>query len=167
MKLFPVNAVHTAGFDQLFVHREGGPQNLGLVLKRRHFQIAVQLIAESGVRAVVNDGARVFFRAFPPEVGDALLGDDHLNGMFAVVFVADHRNNGADLVAFGRRRTGENREIRIPRKIAAAADAVHHFSSQNMRGVDVASDIDFESRVNRDDAESTDDFWVVGNFLRP
>ena len=54
----------------------------------------------------------------------------------------------------------------IARKVARAADAVHHVRAAHVRGVDVAVDIEFQRRVQGDDAQAAHDFRMVADLLR-
>ena len=116
--------------------------------------------------AVFDDGFGAVGRAFAAQIGHALLGDDDLDGVFAAVQMADQRNHGADLAGLGGGGTGEDGEEGVAGKVAGAADAVHHVAAQDMGAVDVAEDVHLQGGVDGEDAQTPDDFRVVGDFLR-
>ena len=116
--------------------------------------------------AVLDDGFGALGGTFAAQVGDALFGDDDLDGMFAAVKMADERDDGADLAALGGGGAGEDGEKGVAGKVARAADAVHHFAAQDMGAVYVAGDVHFDGGVDGDDAEAPDDLRAVGDFLR-
>ncbi|MPN64768.1 hypothetical protein SDC9_212545 [bioreactor metagenome] len=86
--------------------------------------------------------------------------------MLAVIQVADHRHNCADLAILSRGRACEDRQEGISREVARTANAVHHAASQHVRAVHVAADIDLDCCIDRDDADTPDNFRAVGNLLR-
>ena len=119
------------------------------------------------MRAVVDDGFGPLHRALAAQIGHALLGHDDLDRVFAVIHVAHERHDGADLSAFRGGRAGEDGKERVPRKIARAADAVHHAPAQHMGAVHVAGDVDLDGGVDGDDAQAPHDFGAVADLLRP
>ena len=86
--------------------------------------------------------------------------------MFRMVHVRNHRHDAGNASALGRRFRHEHRHLPIARKVARTADAVHHVRAAHVRGIDVAVDIEFERRVQRDDAQAAHDFRMVADLLR-
>ena len=105
----------------------------GLQVVRRvafaQFQVVPQQLFVHGVNAVLDDGVSALDGRFAAEVGYALLGDEHLYRVFAVVEVRNHGHNGADFAAFGRRGAGEYREVGVAGEVGRAADTVHHLGA--------------------------------------
>src|SRR5580658_7924137 len=115
---------------------------------------------------VFNDCFGPFHRTLAAQIGDALLGYDHLDGVFAAVKMADQRNDGAYLPSLGRRGTGENGEKSVAGEITRTADAVHHVPTHHMRAVHVARDVHLDGGVDGKNTETPDDFRAVGDLLR-
>src|SRR5271165_5583962 len=85
--------------------------------------------------------------------------------MFAVVSMADQRNDRADLSTFGGRWTGEYGKIGVAGEITGAADAVHHLASHDVGAVHVAKEIDLDGGVDRDEPEAADNFRMITDLL--
>ena len=83
------------------VHGEAAPQIMANVSHRRPLQIAMQGIPIGRVCAVVDDPPRP--RRWPEtaQVSQALLSDDYLYRVFAVVHVRAHRHDGRDPAPLG------------------------------------------------------------------
>ena len=133
---------------------------------RRARDVSAEQLPVVGMRAFFDELFRAFPRTFPAQVGDALFRDDDVHVVFRVVGVRAHRNNGGNRAAFGDGRAGENRQIRVAREIAGAADAVHHLPPVEVRGIDVPEQIDLNRRVHADETEPAHDSRIVGDFLR-
>ena len=73
-------------------------------------EVVGQDLAVIGVDAMLDDRARPGGRALAAQVGNALVGDHDLDGVFAVVQMADQRDDGANLAVLGRRGAGEDGE---------------------------------------------------------
>src|ERR1700722_9674084 len=115
--------------------------------------------------AVFNDCFGSFHRTLAAQIGDALLSYDNLDGVLAAVQMADQRNDGAYLPAFGRRGAGENGEKSVASKITRTADAVHHVSAHHMGAVHIAGNVHLDGGVDGEDTETADDFRTVGDLL--
>ena len=83
-----------------------------------------------------------------------------------MVNVAAERNNGADLAALCQGVGEEYGQVAVTCEVAGTANTVHQFGAANMGGVNVAIDINFDSRVHSDNADTTGNFRAVGDFLR-
>ncbi|MNI66110.1 hypothetical protein D3C73_1216540 [compost metagenome] len=77
-----------------------------------------------------------------------------------------HRHHAGNVAVLGHGLGNEDCQMGVARKIAGAADAVHHVRAADMRGIHVAVDIEFQRRIDRDDAQATDDFRRIADFLR-
>ena len=130
------------------------------------FEIVVEWAAEVRVHAVVDDRPGAFARGQAAQVGQALLGDQDVDVVLAVVDVADHRHHAGDGAALGDGLADEDRQVRIAGEIARAADAVHHPGAADVGRVDVAVQVELQRRVDADDAQAADYLRVVGDFLR-
>ena len=87
--------------------------------------------------------------------------------MLGVVYMRDHRHDAGNCAIFGDRRRHEKRQIRIARKVARAANAVHDARPHDMRRVDVAVNVRLNHCVHGNHAQAAHDFGVVADFLRP
>ena len=160
------------GLAHVFVALEGLVEDerfVGMAVGVRFaaaFHVGVQDVLVLWINAVVYDGDGAPAGVFAAQVGDAVLGGDHLDGVFAVVEVADKGDDGADGSAFLNRGTGENGQVGVAREVARAADAVHQAGAHDMRGVHVAEDVHLDGRVHRDDAQAAHHLGTVGDFLR-
>ena len=129
-------------------------------------KIRAQLSAVIGVRAALDDQRRPFARRQATQVRIAPLRHQHVDVMFRMVHMRDHRHDAGNASALGRRFRHEHRYLPVARKVARAADAVHHVRAAHVRGVDVAVDIELQRRVQGDDAQAAHDFRVVADLLR-
>ena len=68
--------------------------------------------------------------------------------MLVMVGVADHRNDAADHAIFCRRSRHENRHECVTGKVARTTDAIHDASAHDVRGIDVAKDVDFDGGIH-------------------
>ena len=80
--------------------------------------VVAQQAAVVGMRAVGDDGFGPLAGALAAQVRDAVFGDNDLHRMFAMIQVANHGHDGADLSALGRGRTDKDGEERVARKVA-------------------------------------------------
>ena len=129
-------------------------------------EVVVQRGAKVRVHAVVDDHPRPLTWGQATQVGQADFGDEDVDVMLAVVDVADHRHHAGNCPALGYRLGDEDRQVRVAGEIAGAADAVHHLGAADVGRVDVAVQVELQRRVDADDAQATDHFRVVGDFLR-
>jgi hypothetical protein len=86
--------------------------------------------------------------------------------MLAVIDVRDQRHDGRDFAALGGGGATEDRQVRVAREIARAADAVHHLLPHHVGGIDVAEHVHLDGGVHRDDAQAPHHFRIVGDLLR-
>ncbi len=147
---------------------EGGSEGEGhgLVALLEEGDVLAELGPVVGVGAIFDDDVGAFVGVLAAEVGDALFGDDDLNGVFAVVHVGHEGDDGGDLAALGGGGAGEDGEVGVAGEVAGTADAVHHLASHDVGRVHIAAEVDFDGGVHGDDAEAPDDFGVVGDLLR-
>jgi len=85
----PVDATHVAVLEILLVHVEDGGETLRGVAALGHFEIAAQGVAEIRVGAAFDDELGAFGRILAAQVGHALFGHDDLDGVLAVVGMAE------------------------------------------------------------------------------
>ena len=83
-----------------------------------------------------------------------------------MVDMAAERNYGADLAALCQGVGEEYGQVAVTREVAGTANTVHQLGAANMGGVYVAVNINFDSSVHSDNADTTGNFRAVGNFLR-
>src|SRR5574344_1871766 len=86
--------------------------------------------------------------------------------MFTVIDMAAELNNGADSALLSQAVGEEYAQETAAGKVAGTTDTVHQLSAANMRAVNVTINIAFNSGVHSDNANTTSNFRVVGNFLR-
>ena len=142
---------------------------MGCVLPRGNFQRGVVVIPEQGfvvrVGAVFDEQFGSLARDLPAEVGYALLGYDDLYVVLGLVHVRDHGDYAGDEALLRGGLRCKYAYPRVPRKVAAAADAVHHLGAHGVRGVHVAVDVHLHGGVQGDDAQAADNLRVVGYLL--
>ena len=119
------------------------------------------------VGAVLDDLLGPLLGGEAAQVGQALLGDQHLHVVLSVVVVGDHRDDRRDRGPLRHRRGDEGRDVGVAGEVGRAADAVHHLRAHDVGGVHVAVDVGLDHAVARDDAEPADHLGVVRDLLRP
>nr|GEU28368.1 hypothetical protein [Tanacetum cinerariifolium] len=145
----------------LFQHVRGLPA-AGL----RPLDIRAQLRAVVGMGAALDDQRRPLARGQAAQVGQAPFGHQHVDVMLGVVHVRGKRHHARDGAVLGHGFADENRQLAVAREVARAADAVHHVRAAHVGGVDVAVDVEFQRRVQGDDAEPAHDLGMVADLLR-
>ena len=83
-----------------------------------------------------------------------------------MVDMAAERNYGTDLAALCQGVGEEYGQVAVTCEVAGTANTVHQLGAANMGGVNVAIDINFDSGVHSDNADTTGNFRAVGDFLR-
>lgn len=131
-----VGVLHAAGFVESAVEFEGCLQGDGSLAAFAHLKIVEEQRAIDRVSAVVDDLVGAFDRILVTEIGDALVGHEDIDRVFAVVGMGHHRHDVADQAAFRHRRTAEDRDIGVAGEVARAADAVHHLGAEHVGRVD-------------------------------
>lgn len=126
---------------------------------------AVQHRLEVGVRAVLDDRLGPLLGRQATQVGEPLLGDQHLD-VARMVGMRDHRYDARDRPRPYLRRRHEDRQVAAAREVARTADAVHDLGAHDVRRIDVAVDVRLDHAVHRDDAEAADHFRVLHDLLR-
>src|SRR5215469_7948980 len=115
--------------------------------------------------AVVDNQLSALAGILAAQVGHALLSDDDLYRMLAVVHVRRQRHDRADLAAFGGGRTGEDRQIGVASEVPRTADSIHHRLAHYMGRIDVPAEIHFDRRIHGDDAQPADYLRMVRDLL--
>ncbi|MCY1231566.1 hypothetical protein D9M72_440190 [compost metagenome] len=129
-------------------------------------EIIAEQLAVLRVGAIGDDGARALARRQAAQVGQSVLGDDDVDIVPGVVHMRHHRHDAGDLAALGHRLGHKHRQVRIARKVAGAADAVHHVRAAHVRGIDVAVDVALERGVDGDQPQPAQDLGMVADLLR-
>ena len=80
--------------------------------------------------------------------------------------MAAERNYGRDSAAFCQGGGEEYGQEAVTSIVAGTADAVHDFGAADVSGVNVTIDVNFDSGVHSDNADTTSNFRAVSNFLR-
>ncbi|MNH20505.1 hypothetical protein D3C79_802800 [compost metagenome] len=124
-------------------------------------EVVVQRVAVIRVHTVVDDHPGTFAWCQATQVSQALLGDEDVDVVLGVVDVADHRHHAGNRPALGNRLGDEDRQVRVAGEVARATDAVHHPRAADVRGVDVAVQVELKGSVDADDAQAADHFRVV------
>ena len=139
--------MHIARADELLVHAERIGQTVWSVRVSRPHQIVTQHVAKIRVRAAVDDALGPFDGSRAAKVRHAPFGGHDLHGMFIVVDMRHERNDCRYLIGLLGRCANEHRDIGVAREVTRTANAVHHLPPQQMSGIDVAEDVDFQCRV--------------------
>ncbi len=127
-------------------------------------QIVPHKLFVVGMHAVFDYGQCSLSRAFPSQVGHALLRDDYFHVVVAVVNVCHHRDDRRYPSPF---LGGGAEEYRIPcvaAEIAGASDAVHHVGAVDVGGVDESVDVAFKGCVHGYQTETAHHLRMVGNL---
>ena len=95
-----------------------------------------------------------------------MLSNDDVDVVLIVVNVRHHGHDRGDVAALRARWRHEARHKGITREVARSTDAVHHLGARDVSGVDVAVNVGLNHSVTCNHAEASDNFWVVGDFLR-
>jgi len=133
------SGLHAAGLDVAVVPAQRLLQQVRCLAARGAQPRPARVILEQGlvvrVRALVDDelGARPGGEA--AAVCEPLLGHHHRHIVLWVVRVGHHGHDGGDGAALGRGGSHEEGNEGLPRKVAAAPDAVHHAGAHHVRGV--------------------------------
>ena len=96
-----VGFLHVARLAELLVEGEGCLEGMRRVSALAQFQVVAKQVAVCRVCAVLDDEFGALHWVFAAEVGDALVGDEHLYRVFAVVEVGNHRHDVADFALLG------------------------------------------------------------------
>ena len=110
-EICPIGEAHVAFLEEHLVHAQGGGEAVAGLPLGGNLQVIPKELLVVGVGAVLDDGLGT-------QVGDALLGDDDVDGVFAVVEVRHHGDNGTDAAAFCRRGAREDRDVRAAGEVA-------------------------------------------------
>ena len=119
------------------------------------------------MRAVRDNFVRPFNRSHASGIGYALLSDEDLAVVLRVIDVANHRHHFGNRAVRARRRRSEDREITVAHVIARTADPVDHLTTGGVRRIRLPVNIKLNRSVDRDDAQATNDFRMIGNIQRP
>ena len=162
--------MHIAGFCQAFMEFESFRKNVrGLAVAacgNCSFIVVHELISVGRMSNVVDDNLCSFLRAQAANICDTLFRDEYMGIVFGVVNMGAHRNNCGDLAALSGAVAEEAGQECVTSEVAGTADTVHQLGACYMGGVYVAVNIHFKSRVHADNADTTNNFTVVGDFLR-
>lgn len=146
-----VGVAHVAGIHECVMEGERALEVYRSLTCNTKTQIFVQKRPVFGRSAVVDDCTSSVDRIEVTEIGDALVGYDHVDGVLAVVGMRNHRHDIGDKTALAGGGAGENGEVCVAGEVARATDTIHHTGAENVCGVHVAEDVSFESGVHCDD----------------
>src|SRR5664279_6064340 len=93
-----------------------------------------------GRGAFLDDKVGALSRRESAQVGEALLGHNHLDIVLRVVHMRGHGYDRRDGSLLRRRWRHEDGQVSVAREVAGAANAVLDARSHDVRGVDVAVD---------------------------
>lgn len=110
-EICPIGEAHVAFLEEHLVHAQGGGEAVAGLPLGGNLQVIPKELLVVGVGAVLDDGLGTLHGALAAQVGDALLGDDDVDGVLAVVEVRHHGDNGTDAAAFCRRGAREDRDV--------------------------------------------------------
>lgn len=113
-----VGVVHVAGFVECAVEFECCLKSSGGLSAFAEVEIIEEQTSVERVCAVVDNLVSSFDRIFVAQVCDALVCDEDVDGVFAVVGVCDHRHDVANQATFRNRGAAENRNVGIAGKVA-------------------------------------------------
>lgn len=71
-------------------------------------EIVAKLLSVGGISAVLDYRFRPLAWILAAQVGDTVLGDDHLHGMLGMICVADHWHHRGNLAALLSGRAAED-----------------------------------------------------------
>ena len=91
---------HVSIVGELSMHREAGVEGERLVARFDEFEVVAELLTVGRIGAVLDYRFGALARILPAQIGDAVLSDQYLNGMLAVIHMADHWNDCRDLPSF-------------------------------------------------------------------
>lgn len=162
--------MHISGFCQAFMEFESFfKQMRGLAVAAGSacsFVVVHELISEGRMSHVVDNNLCSFLRGQAANICNALFGNEYMGIMFGVVNMGAHRNNSGNLAALCGAVAEEAGQECVAGEIAGTADTVHQLGACYMGGVYMTVNIHFQSGVHADNADTTNNFTVVGNFLR-
>lgn len=130
--LLEFGVAHIAGFVEGVVEREGGGKGVGGLSSLAEFEVFAQERTIVRVRAVVDDAFGALNGVKSAQVGNALVGDEDVDGVFGVVLMSNHGDDVADAAALGYGGAGEDAQVGVAGKVAGAADTIHHLGAEHM-----------------------------------
>ena len=127
-----VGVAHVACLVEGVMERERGSEGVRGLTLCSETEVVAEQFAVHRVRAVVDYRVGAFHRVLMAEVGDALVGNQHIDGVFAVVGMCHHGNDVGDGSALGDGGAAEDGDVGVAGEVAAAADAVHHLCAEHV-----------------------------------
>jgi len=85
-----------------------------------------------GMGAVLNDKGNFFPRIQSPEIGNSLIGNDHMHFMLRMIHVGDMRYDTGDRLSLLRRWRHHNDETGAAGKISRSSNTVYHGRAHDM-----------------------------------
>lgn len=120
-----------------------------------------------GVGAVPDNGSGALDRIQSAQVRHPLFCHEDHRIVFCVVRVGDHGDDLGDAAAFRGGWRAEESQVAVAHVVAAAADAVHHTVAQDMGGIGLPVDVEFDGGVQGDDAQPPDDAGIIAHIQGP
>ena len=172
----PLIQLHSAILLEIDVHLVSQSQNLRLVtstssnaLLLGHLVVLHQLILVVRVSAVLDQALSALTRRQSTEIGQTLLGDDHVQIVLGVIDVSSHGHNARDtggvVLALTGRRSVHDGDVGVTQEIARASQTVDHLGSSHQRRVGVGVHINLHGGVHGDHSQTADDLGEVGDSL--
>lgn len=136
---------------------------LGLVV------VVVQDGLVLGVRALVDDDLGTLAGAEAANIGETLLGDDHVQVVLGLVDVGAHGHDARDTVgvSLGRSAGGSVHDgvLGVAEEVGGTTKTVQHTRAANTGRVGVGIDVHLDGGVHANDTEAADDLGGVGDGL--
>ena len=176
-KLLPAVDLHGTLLGQVLVHLEGLEEQVRLMTHALLEQIEfrpVEVIRQDGlvvgVRALLDDDTGPLTRRETTDVGESLLGDDHVEVVLGLVNVGGEGNDAGHTgrVRLAGTRTGgvHDTVLGVPEEVGGTTQTVEHARAEDAGAVGVGEDVDFNGGVHTDAVQTTDDLGRVRDELR-
>lgn len=170
------NLFHTTFLIQRLVHVKRIPQQMRLVspspshtLKLCLREVILQNWLVFRMRALLNNHPRSLLRTQSSYVSKTLLRYDDIEIVFRLVDMRAHGHDTRKAMRVclrgPRRGRVHDAVFRGAEEIRGAAEAVEHSGAHDTSTVGVRIDVYLDGGVHADNAETADDFGVVGDLL--
>ena len=143
--------------------------SLGDALLLGHLVVVHELVAIVGMGAVLDNALGSLSGRQSTQIGESLLGDDHVEIVLGVIDVRGHGHDAGDTrgigLALARRGRVHDGQIGVAEEVARAAEAVDHLGAAHQRGVRVRVHVHLHRRVHRHHAQAAHDLREVRDGL--
>ena len=125
----------------------------------RHLVVLGHLVLVVRMHAVLDDALRSLSGGQSSQIGQSLLGDDHVQIVLGVVDVGSHGHDAADaggvrLALSGGGRV-HDRQIGVAQEVSRASQTVDHLGASDERGVGVRVHVHLHGRVHGDHSQTS------------